>query len=252
MPNSDSTNTRSRPVNTSTKQPRNREKTTRKRAANGGLFPENNVGNTSTAAGNGVFWRRFLLFTARLCMRAHIQALCEGTSRRVLPALVCACRIGGRRRADAALLSVIAARSDGNALFSKAMNQTSFSFGACLVRGPTKPQWSRLPPSRPHRPRRGGAIGSACVKHVARVFQSSPPPKRRCNCPPYQSCPPHGTFNPHRPRRGGAICATRLCSRRTTPFNPHRPRRGGAIGDFVGRHRAVPLSILTAPEEAVQ
>jgi hypothetical protein len=89
MPSSDSTNTRGRPVNTATKQPRNREKTARKRAANGGLFPENNVGNTSTAAGNGVFWRRFLLFTARLCMRAHTQALREGTSWRVLPALVC-------------------------------------------------------------------------------------------------------------------------------------------------------------------
>mgnify|MGYP006272998083 CR=1 FL=1 len=102
-----------------------------------------------------------------------------------------------------------------------------------------------------------GAVQSAGHRPfytMSNTFQSSPPPKERCNCAVrkasgwlvgFQSSPPP------KERRNlldfGGVLAD-VC-----PFNPHRPRRSGAISG-VGMITEVVegLSILTAPEGAVQ
>ena len=63
-------------------------------------------------------------------------------------------------------------------------------------------------------------------------FQSSPPPKERCNRCRIMLVPrEREAFNPHRPRRSGAIAgAHAIASMSDAAFNPHRPRRSGAIG----------------------
>ena len=61
-------------------------------------------------------------------------------------------------------------------------------------------------------------------------FQSSPPPKERCNGHGHRQDALRDSFNPHRPRRSGAMSTTsRRPLTRSPSFNPHRPRRSGAI-----------------------
>ncbi len=151
----------------------------------------------------------------------------------------------------------------------------------------SQPAKSRLSCFNPHRPRRAGATpdarradlpqpvsiltgpeGPVQLFHfrfpfLARLFQSSPAPKGRCNwsgpceavsVPLFQSSPapkgrcnalgrPNGLsaqcFNPHRPRRAGATTSATTASRLLLKsFNPHRPRRAGAthhVAGFVGK-----------------
>ena len=86
-------------------------------------------------------------------------------------------------------------------------------------------------------------------------FQSSPPPKERCNTQP--------PLGPRRRRElsiltapEGAVQSSSTRDRRARThqsFNPHRPRRDGAMVLLVTLHLLVALlSILTAPEGAVQ
>ena len=110
-------------------------------------------------------------------------------------------------------------------------------------------------------------------------FQSSPPPKERCNLHEVE----HITTGPASlsiltAPEGAVQCASGgrryiyrcplsiltapegavqseivdAVSFNPVPFNPHRPRRSGAIQTACARRQTSPLSILTAPEGAVQ
>ena len=100
-----------------------------------------------------------------------------------------------------------------------------------------------------------GAVqyGALVVQLQGDFFQSSPPPKERCNLSPavldvvqqlFQSSPP--------PKERCNLLAHGAGHADVLPFNPHRPRRSGAMQGRPGRTAAAPLSILTAPEGAVQ
>ena len=96
------------------------------------------------------------------------------------------------------------------------------------------------------------------VQHALRVppplFQSSPPPKERCNTRSPSTLHSRGAFNPHRPRRSGAIRARDTCSAHGADFQSSPPpkERCNSLTLLTRWCVAFRLSILTAPEGAVQ
>ena len=138
----------------------------------------------------------------------------------------------------------------------------------------------RPPTFNPHRPRRSGAINAAQYADLFQqlsiltapegavqfglplsawlcpvVFQSSPPPKERCNILPAGVGAAAGILSILTAPEGAVQCAGKpsgTAPRRRDPFNPHRPRRSGAMQAQLADALDISLSILTAPEGAVQ